>query len=43
MLSTEIAVPPIPDVSEFEDLVAASTSSADFWNNPLDDEDWNQL
>jgi hypothetical protein len=25
----------------FDDLTAASTSSTDFWNNPLDDEDWN--
>lgn len=23
------------------DLVAAATSSTDFWDNPLDDEDWN--
>ena len=23
------------------DLVAASESSLEFWNNPLDDEDWN--
>jgi hypothetical protein len=25
----------------FEDLVSASQSSLDFWNNPFDDEDWN--
>lgn len=25
----------------FDDLVAASTSSTDFWDNPEDDEDWN--
>ncbi len=25
----------------FGDLVAASESSLDFWNNPFDDEDWN--
>ncbi len=25
----------------FGDLLAASESSLDFWNNPLDDEDWN--
>ena len=25
----------------FEDLVLASQSSLDFWDNPLDDEDWN--
>ena len=23
------------------DLVAAAQSSVDFWDNPLDDEDWN--
>ncbi len=27
----------------FIDLLAASESSLDFWNNPLDDEDWNAL
>jgi hypothetical protein len=26
---------------EFDDLVAASGSSLEFWDNPLDDEDWN--
>ena len=26
---------------EFDDLLAASRSSTDFWDNPLDDEDWN--
>jgi hypothetical protein len=25
----------------FEDLVVAAQSSLDFWDNPLDDEDWN--
>jgi hypothetical protein len=25
----------------FNDLLAASESSTDFWNNPFDDEDWN--
>lgn len=27
--------------SEFADLTAASGSSVAFWDNPLDDEDWN--
>lgn len=27
--------------NQFEDLVNASESSLDFWNNPFDDEDWN--
>jgi len=26
---------------EFSDLTSAAASSLDFWNNPLDDEDWN--
>ena len=26
---------------EFADLVAAAGSSTGFWDNPLDDEDWN--
>lgn len=25
----------------FNDLLMATESSLDFWNNPLDDEDWN--
>jgi hypothetical protein len=29
-----------PD-DDFADLVAASQSSLDFWDNPVDDEDWN--
>lgn len=32
----------IPESAEsFQDLSAAAQSSLDFWNNPLDDEDWN--
>jgi hypothetical protein len=27
--------------STFDDLVAATQSSLGFWDNPLDDEDWN--
>ncbi len=26
---------------DFADLVAASQTSLDFWDNPIDDEDWN--
>ena len=26
---------------DFADLTAALASSLEFWNNPLDDEDWN--
>jgi hypothetical protein len=25
----------------FDDLLAAAQSSLDFWDNPFDDEDWN--
>jgi len=25
----------------FDDLLAAAESSLDFWDNPYDDEDWN--
>jgi hypothetical protein len=28
-------------VEELDDVVAAATSSIDFWDNPWDDEDWN--
>ena len=36
---TVIVVPEQPD--SFSDLTAAAQSSLDFWDNPLDDEDWN--
>ena len=26
----------------FDDLLQASLSSVDFWDNPYDDEDWNE-
>ena len=32
----------VPGTGEFGDeLAAASASSTDFWDNPIDDEDWN--
>ncbi len=31
-----------PEGSAFYDLVSAAESSLDFWDNPLDDEDWNE-
>ena len=32
----------IPESAEpFNDLTVAAESSLDFWDNPLDDEDWN--
>jgi hypothetical protein len=30
-----------PEEETFDDLVEAASSSTDFWDNPLDDEDWN--
>ena len=30
-----------PEADDFADLVRASTTSLDFWDNPWDDEDWN--
>jgi hypothetical protein len=35
-----IIVIPKPQ-EQFPDLVAVSTSSLAFWDNPLDDQDWN--
>jgi hypothetical protein len=29
------------DDQTFNDLVAASSSSLDFWDNPIDDAEWN--
>ena len=29
------------DNGAFDDLLATSQSSLDFWDNPFDDEDWN--
>ncbi len=31
----------IQEDDDFSDLVSAAESTLDFWNNPLDDEDWN--
>ena len=36
---TVFVVPEQPD--SFSDLTYAAQSSLDFWDNPLDDEDWN--
>jgi hypothetical protein len=30
-----------PEEDLFSDLTAASVSSFDFWNNPIDDSEWN--
>jgi len=39
-LVTVFVVPEPAD--EARDLVLASQSSTDFWDNPYDDEDWNE-
>ena len=31
----------LPEDEELRDLMRASESSTDFWDNALDDEDWN--
>jgi hypothetical protein len=36
---TIVVIPESTDT--FEDLLAAAESSLDFWDNPYDDEDWN--
>jgi hypothetical protein len=36
-----VAVFIVEKQEDFGDLISASQSSADFWDNPLDDEDWN--
>jgi hypothetical protein len=31
----------VPGQDDFSDLVQAAASTTAFWDNPLDDEDWN--
>jgi hypothetical protein len=31
----------VPPQETFEDLLSAAGSSTEFWDNPFDDEDWN--
>ena len=31
----------VDELDQFADLEQAAESSLDFWDNPLDDEDWN--
>lgn len=31
----------VPKEDELHDLMRVAESSTDFWDNPLDDEDWN--
>ena len=44
---TQPETPPETELDEelqedFTDLLVASESSLDFWNNPVDDETWNE-
>jgi hypothetical protein len=36
-----VAVFVVEEPNGFADLVSAAQSSLDFWDNPFDDEDWN--
>jgi hypothetical protein len=36
-----VAVFVVEKSDEFGDLILATQSSLDFWDNPMDDEDWN--
>ena len=38
---TKVVVFVVPEADRMRDLVAASESTLSFWDNPLDDEDWN--
>ena len=38
----EIIIRPLEEEKELEDLLIASESSFDFWDNPVDDETWNE-
>jgi len=38
----EIVILP-PKEEDIEDLLMASESSLDFWDNPIDDEVWNEV
>jgi hypothetical protein len=38
---SHVTVYVVEDDRELDDLAAAAMSSTDFWDNPQDDEDWN--
>jgi hypothetical protein len=49
-LQVDVPLPPgttvevivfVPAPDDFADLVSATSSVTGFWDNPLDDEDWN--
>jgi hypothetical protein len=39
----EIIILPLEEEENMEDLLMASESSLDFWDNPIDDEVWNEI
>ena len=39
--SSHVTVYVVEEQREFDELTAAAASSIDFWDNPQDDEDWN--
>ena len=39
----EIIMLPQGEEENIEDLLMASESSLDFWDNPIDDEVWNEI
>ncbi len=38
----EVIILPLEGEDEIEDLLMASESGLDFWDNPVDDETWNE-
>ena len=38
---SHVTVYVVDETREFDDLLTAATSSTEFWDNPQDDEDWN--
>ncbi len=41
LIGTTVEVLVLAPEGEFADLVQAASTSTDFWDNSLDDEDWN--
>jgi len=39
----EIIILPLEEGGNIEDMLRASESSLDFWDNPIDDEVWNEI
>lgn len=41
LAGSKITVYVTEPAAEWDDLLSAAASSTEFWNNPFDDEDWN--